>query len=313
MHDINLARVRVTQDYLLRCDYVLIVAKISRAVTDQSLRSSLFLALSRHVPTEWETSGATKFNIAVVCTRTEDINLTAARAEFVGEDKRIAPETMARLDQEIAAARLTGDREKKKAAKREQEILLIRARNDHVREGLQQTYASETTNGETLDVFCVSNKWYEKYCPKGSTALVRASEIPELRRFCHTVAADAMLGEAMYFLQSKLSSLLNSLDLWATSSLARDAGGAVFDSTDIYRKAKEIKEKVTHATGHSGYSYFVAYQIARCSNWLQPCTRALTNASSSNFSGISVCSFFLFSFKKIAPSFSSSAYILIFT
>jgi hypothetical protein len=76
-------------------------------------------------------------------------------------------------------------------------------------------------NGRTLDVFCVSNKWYEKYCPKGNTEFVEASGIPDLRRFCHTVTADAQLNEAKHFLKSRLSALLNTLDLWASSLLQK--------------------------------------------------------------------------------------------
>jgi hypothetical protein len=67
----------------------------------------------------------------------------------------------------------------------------------------------------------VSNKWYEKYCPKGNTEFVEASGIPALRRFCHTVTADAQLNEAKHFLRSRLSALLNTLDLWACSLLQK--------------------------------------------------------------------------------------------
>lgn len=77
-------------------------------------------------------------------------------------------------------------------------------------------------NGRSLDVFCVSNKWYEKYCPKGNAQFVEASRIPDLRRFCHTVTADAQLNEAKHFLRSRLSALLNTLDLWASSSLQKE-------------------------------------------------------------------------------------------
>ncbi|KAL1878541.1 hypothetical protein VTK73DRAFT_7882 [Phialemonium thermophilum] len=243
LHDTNLARVRVTQEYLLRCDHVLIVAKISRAITDQSLRSSLFMTLSRHVPTEWEEAGARRFNMAIVLTRTEDINLTAARAEFVGEGKRITPAVMDRLDDEIAAARQAGDRHRKKAAKRQQELLLVQARNHHVQEALRRTYAGET-EGRALDVFCVSNKWYEKYGPKGNNRLVEASGIPSLRRFCQTIAADAQLAETLCFLRSRLSSLLNSLELWTANVLSQGGAGGSgqpFDCTAIYEKANSTR------------------------------------------------------------------------
>lgn len=97
-----------------------------------------------------------------------------------------------------------------------QERILIQARNDHVKEGLQRTYAADM-EGRALDVFCVSNTMYQKYCPKGNTESVMASGIPDLRRFCHSMTADAQLGESKHFLQSKLSTLINSLELWTNS------------------------------------------------------------------------------------------------
>jgi hypothetical protein len=92
------------------------------------------------------------------------------------------------------------------------------ARNQHVKEGLQKAYASKISGGR-LEVFCVSNSTYEKNCKKGNAAMVQASGIPELRRFCHSITADAQLLEAKHFLRSTLSSLLNSVEIW-TSSLS---------------------------------------------------------------------------------------------
>lgn len=50
--------------------------------------------------------------------------------------------------------------------------------------------------------------------------MVLASGIPELRRFCHKITAGAQLLEAKHFLQSTLSSLLSSVEIWASSSPA---------------------------------------------------------------------------------------------
>jgi hypothetical protein len=69
LQDTNLARVRATQNYLLTCDHIFVVANISRAITDQSLKSSLYHVLAKHVPTEWEISAGRYLNVAVVCTR----------------------------------------------------------------------------------------------------------------------------------------------------------------------------------------------------------------------------------------------------
>jgi hypothetical protein len=93
----------------------------------------------------------------------------------------------------------------------------VDARNHHVKDGLQRAYASKVPGGR-LEVFCVSNTTYEKFSKKGNAAMVRASGVPELRRFCHTITADAQLLEAKNFLQSTLSSLLCSVELWANDS-----------------------------------------------------------------------------------------------
>ena len=53
------------------CNNIFIVARISRAITDQSLKSSLYQVLARHVPLEWEESGGKSLNVAVVCTKSE--------------------------------------------------------------------------------------------------------------------------------------------------------------------------------------------------------------------------------------------------
>ena len=61
----------------MKCDYVFIVAKISRAITDQSLKSSLYTVLARHVPLEWEESAGKSLNMAVVCTKSEVMRLAS--------------------------------------------------------------------------------------------------------------------------------------------------------------------------------------------------------------------------------------------
>lgn len=66
-----MARVRTTEKYLLKCDHIFIVAKISRAIADQSLESSVFTALSKHIPNEWEETGGKSLNFSVVCTKAE--------------------------------------------------------------------------------------------------------------------------------------------------------------------------------------------------------------------------------------------------
>ncbi|MBE3047624.1 hypothetical protein IMZ48_34945 [Candidatus Bathyarchaeota archaeon] len=71
LQDTNLARVRATQDYLMRCDNIFIVTNIARAITNSSLCSSLFSVMSRHKPQDGDESRAKNQNIAIVCTRSD--------------------------------------------------------------------------------------------------------------------------------------------------------------------------------------------------------------------------------------------------
>lgn len=67
-----------------------------------------------------------------------------------------------------------------------------------------------------LEVFCVSNRLYEKQCKRGDLHLVGVSGIPKLRAFCRLLGADAQLAQANDFLKSSLFSLVNSFQLWTT-------------------------------------------------------------------------------------------------
>jgi hypothetical protein len=102
------------------------------------------------------------------------------------------------------------------------QILFKEARNGHVQAGLRKAHAAKIPGGK-LDVFCVSNRLYEKESGKGNTDLVTASGIPQLRSFCRLIAADTQLQEAKHFLQSSLYSLVNSLQLWSTK-IVRERG-----------------------------------------------------------------------------------------
>ena len=112
------------------------MAGISRAISDQSLKSSLYTALSQYVPNEWETSAGKYLNVSVVCTKTEvsasnassceqhltvswqDINVKTHRKKFCGVGKRIDSATMDALDQQIEQAKNSNNKTLKKELKR---------------------------------------------------------------------------------------------------------------------------------------------------------------------------------------------------
>ncbi|RYP02574.1 hypothetical protein DL764_005748 [Monosporascus ibericus] len=127
-----------------------------------------------------------------------------------------------------------------------QEWLLIEARNEHVKDGLRKAYAAKVP-GEKLDVFCVSNTTYEKYSEKGDEELVRASGIPQLRQFCHSITAEAQFREALDRLQARLPNLINSLELWANTNLAAHEREAFVLDVCVYRILTDVEKEIADA------------------------------------------------------------------
>jgi len=74
--------------------------------------------------------------------------------------------------------------------------------------------------------------------------MVLASGIPELRRFCHKITAGAQLLEARHFLQSKLPSLLSSVEIWASSSTPHSQVEDFGPDESIHDFLQEVKVEV---------------------------------------------------------------------
>ena len=83
LQDTNLARVQTTQKYLMDCDHVFIVANISRAITDQSLKSSLYNVIEHHAPYGWGECAGKSLSLAVICTKSE-VSLHILRKWLIG-------------------------------------------------------------------------------------------------------------------------------------------------------------------------------------------------------------------------------------
>ncbi|OBT72960.1 hypothetical protein VF21_08477 [Pseudogymnoascus sp. 05NY08] len=248
LHDTNLARVKATQDYLARCDHIFVVARISRVITNGSLKSSLLSIVSKHASLEWDEARGKGMKIAVICTNSEDINEKSTRRDFCRPNNRISPEAMAKLDQDIAKEKAHGSGQLMKKLKLRQRLLLINARNMHVKEGLQKAYSAEIPKG-VLEVFCVSNTWYEKYAMKGDVEMVQASGIPDVRRFCYTVTCHAHLLEANHFRNTKVPNFLNSALLVATKPACQTIEAKIDRS--IYFTLFDVKNEVLGAVSQS--------------------------------------------------------------
>jgi len=140
---------------------------------------------------------------------------------------------------------------------------------------------------QQLPVFCVSNEWYEKCCPKGKTDRVKASRIPELRQYCRAIAADAWLVEAKHYLQSKMPALFTLLELWATSTnVALDhqiqaASGPVVDFAVVRRRLRILEDEVCISKKKTPTSlfWFSTNTTIRCLAWPERLRKILMTTS----------------------------------
>ncbi|KAK5999130.1 hypothetical protein PT974_01519 [Cladobotryum mycophilum] len=243
LQDTNLARVRVTQDYLVNCSNILLVTNISRAATDRSLKDSLSSIISHHIPLEWDESTAKSMTIAVVCTKTDEINQPRAKRELCGPGKRISLKELQQIELDIAVAKDYGDPARAKELGQMCKLMLVDARNEHVKQKLREAYAANIPN-QNLDVFCVSNKWYEKHCEDGNVPFVVASGVPELRKYCRVAAADVQLREARHFLEASLVSVINSVEMYASDTISTESikkiEGALDKTTTSVHRAIDV-------------------------------------------------------------------------
>ena len=87
----------------------------------------------------------------------------------------------------------------------------MKARNDDVIAKLRKAYSKDN---QEIEIFCVANDEYQECSRKGIELGVNASGIPDLRRRCYLISADAAFLEAKNFLRSTLPGLLESVKLW---------------------------------------------------------------------------------------------------
>ena len=95
--------------------------------------------------------------------------------------------------------------------------IYMRARNFDVADKLSAKYAQLRGRTDTSGVFCVANKDYEGHEFNSISAhreAIKASGIPELRRFCRTIVAQAQFAACNYFLHFEIENLMQSTRGW---------------------------------------------------------------------------------------------------
>ncbi|KAH8732134.1 hypothetical protein GQ44DRAFT_767167 [Phaeosphaeriaceae sp. PMI808] len=233
LRDLNSARKAITERYVRECHQILVVAKIDRAVTDESIKEIFELA-----------GRANLSKIDVICTRSEEVQIREAKHDWPAERAKIEEleeqidadsEEISRLGEEIEdfeqGSDLTNEEERelmklqqdhRRAQKsKEQHIFelkshVIKLRNDKVAHGLLEEYRGHRI-ATTLKTFCVSNNLYWDHRGKPAIAslpYLKLSGILELRRYCIGIVAESRLRATKGFISDEIPAFLGSVELW---------------------------------------------------------------------------------------------------
>ncbi|RYO90874.1 hypothetical protein DL766_001625 [Monosporascus sp. MC13-8B] len=269
LRDLNSARKAITERYVRQCHQILVVAKIDRAITDESIKEIFELA-----------SRANLSNIDVICTRSEEIQMQEARHDWPAEratieemQKEIDADTdeIDSLREEIVEyeqdlTNLTQEEERELMRLRRDchraersrethkfELLrhIVELRNDKVSDRLREEYRNYPI-ARTMKTFCVSNKLYWENRGKPATAALpylKLSGILELRRYCIGIVAESRLRATREFIRDEIPAFLGSVELWVdagSSNASAERRQRILDAVSaVQRELDELKSPVS--------------------------------------------------------------------
>jgi hypothetical protein len=234
LRDLNSARQAITERYVRQCHQILVVARIDRAITDESIKQ--ICELARRVNLS---------KVDIVCTRSEDIQMREAihdwpteraKIEDMQRDIAVNVDEMESLNEEIDdydqdVANLTREEErqllelqrdyrKAETAKEGHDLdlqrFVVRLRNDKVSRRLREEYRNHPI-ATSLGIFCVSNTVYWDNREKAANMFLpylRFSGILELRSYCIGVVAHSRLQATQKFIKDEIPALIGSVELW---------------------------------------------------------------------------------------------------
>ena len=267
LRDLNSARKAITERYVRQCNQIFVVARIDRAITDESVKEIFELARNINLS-----------RVDVVCTRSEDVNVREARHDWLAQRSTITElqesldtaadnlssvkdnlnefDGLTDLSQEESKelARLEGEYRRAETSRLTHEFALqshiIKLRNDKVSTGLKHQYRNHPI-ATTSNTFCISNKLYWDNRHKPSSAAMpylRLSGIMELRRHCIGIVAQSRLRATRDFVRDDIPAFLSSVVLWVEAGSGNASAESKQQTLDaVAAIQKEIDEVSTPA------------------------------------------------------------------
>lgn len=239
--DTNVTRVRNAHTHLGRCTHGIVVAEISRAADEDSIRTQLTKGFLERG------SGRTMlvFTHADEFSEGSEVKMTAKEKALLKELRQketVLDEQVTQLSRRMKGLKgilkyaLMEEKEVvadqlRKAEAATQEFLILR-RNQDIEAEWQNTYAELTRDPVPLPVFCVGNKAYRKhqtgyrnsdaYPP---TLSVPATDVPKLREHMFLDPIKGMVNETAHIVSTQLPTLLSRFQLFASMTQVDREGG----------------------------------------------------------------------------------------
>ncbi|KAL4991483.1 hypothetical protein BDW68DRAFT_142463 [Aspergillus falconensis] len=220
--DLNYARVRATERYLRHvCDEAFVVSDIGRCRTDPSIEETLEKRIRgqpiRIVCTMSECKLNAEESVREPGTPADVRNQVKQLIDRIKQAKRSLATTRTRrrcssgAHQGRLAVQETDANDELERLNLELKTLLIETRNKLVAADLSKKYQPD------VRIFCVSSKLYSDHRRddgEQAAEYIRLSGIPELRRYCQAIPAEAQLRATSAFLKNRVPALLGSLNQW---------------------------------------------------------------------------------------------------
>lgn len=275
LRDLNSARKAITERYVRGCHQIFVVAKIDRAISDESIKDIFELA-----------SRVNLSKIDVICTRSEDYQKREAKHDWPAERESI--EEMQRkidantrelddLNEEIAdfeqdLENLTREDEQAlMKAQQERRVVeksgvhlefelfrhITKLRNDKVSNGLRHEYQNYSATTK-LEVFCVSNKTYWEFREKPvaiALPYLKSSGILELRQYCIGIVAESRLRATKAFIKDEIPAFLGSVELWIEAGSGNASAETKQQTLDVVSAIQAELEEVRH-TQRNCFKFF---------------------------------------------------------
>lgn len=233
--DTNQVRVDATQQFLTQCDHLVVVARVGRVIDDPAVSS----LLQRY-------GKAMAGNITIVSTMSDDNindkvatrmanlafsigNYSALKSssDLMQSQVKALQRTKKKMSAKDVSKQQDLDRQicdlqtRKQATENSRWELVVKARNEHVADGLRKARQGDLPTGVRLRVFGVSNKHYEKLQTgdKSGEYLLSAegTGIPALRKYFLRLIAPLKWNALKGFVATQPNVLVPGFDMWAGS------------------------------------------------------------------------------------------------